>query len=874
MAQFLENGTVVLVERGDCLWNIAAASELLGYNGARWREIAEANNISGTTIYPNQRLTIPTGGSTPPVSTNNTIRPNIDFFGLLAGTGSDSTSWRDMMVTWLWDRTTDTENYRVMWYQRIGGIWVIGEDTEIPCVKDGVEYPKVDTYTADASATEVKVKILPKSKMNTVNNVETAIFTADWSEEQSYDFSQNNPSAPASAPSVKIEDYTLTAELSNIDTDLNATQIEFQVVRDHTMPAYSSGLTNINNDTRYASYSCTVEAGSIYEVRCRSKRDDKYSAWTEYSSSAGAMPSAPSEITKCEGGNRSEIGDGYSVVLEWTSVPSATSYDIEYATDVGSFDNTSDTIVINDIKNTTWTITKLSGDEYFFRVRAVNEHGESPWSGIKSVAVGQRPAQPTTWSYINTAMHGERVPIYWIHNSQDGSNQTMARVQLIINDVELQCIDVPNSTDDDGGIKITDTYTIDTGSLCRDANGNAIDAKIVWKVKTKGVTNEYSDWSTPRIIDVYAPAVLSGFCVMVPIPGDPDGREQVVDTITSFPFTVSGIAGSKPQVPIGYHLSITSNESYETIDQVGRSKKINAGEEVYSKYFDVPSGSSLLKIKFSADNIDLENNITYTATGTVTMNSGLNATNSTEFKVRWTDMQYVPNAEIGIDKDTLSAYIRPYCIDQNGTCIQDVYLSVYRREFDGGFVEIATNIDHTKNTFVTDPHPALDYARYRIVAITKSTGAVSYYDVPGYPINEKAAVIQWNEAWSNFDAVSDGALEDNPWSGSMLKLKYNLDVSDKGNNDVEHIEYIGRKHPVSYYGTQLGETQTWNVSIPKNDKETLYALRRLKSWMDDVYVREPSGSGYWASISVTFSQTHNELTIPVSIDITRVEGGM
>ena len=64
------------------------------------------------------------------------------------------------------------------------------------------------------------------------------------------------------------------------------------------------------------------------------------------------------------------------------------------------------------------------------------------------------------------------------------------------------------------------------------------------------------------------------------------------------------------------------------------------------------------------------------------------------------------------------------------------------------------------------------------------------------------------------------------------------------------------------------------MDIPKSDKETLYALRRLSIWMGDVYVREPSGSGYWANISVSFSQTHCQLTIPVQIEITRVEGGV
>ena len=115
---------------------------------------------------------------------------------------------------------------------------------------------------------------------------------------------------------------------------------------------------------------------------------------------------------------------------------------------------------------------------------------------------------------------------------------------------------------------------------------------------------------------------------------------------------------------------------------------------------------------------------------------------------------------------------------------------------------------------------------------------------------------------------------DRPWTGSMLKLPYNIDVSDAYEQDVSLIEYIGRSHPVSYYGTQKGETATWNLEIPKKDKETLYELRRLAVWLGDAYVREPSGSGYWASVKVSFSQKHCEVTIPVTLSITRVEGGV
>ena len=292
---------------------------------------------------------------------------------------------------------------------------------------------------------------------------------------------------------------------------------------------------------------------------------------------------------------------------------------------------------------------------------------------------------------------------------------------------------------------------------------------------------------------------------------------------------------------------------------------------MYSRYFDVATN---LIVELSASNISLENNVEYTITCLVTMDSGLTASATYDFIVSWTENEYEPNAEISIDEDALTASIQPYCKDAYGRLISDVVLSVYRREFDGSFTELADGLLNVSGTYITDPHPALDYARYRIVAKTLSTGTISYYDMPGYPVNCKSVIIQWDEDWNEFDVTEESAMEQQPWSGSMLKLPYNIDVSDSFKPDVALIEYAGREHPVSYYGTQRGITSTWNVAIAKDDKDTLYALRRLSMWMGDVYVREPSGSGYWANVIVSFNQKHTVLTIPVTLSITRVEGGV
>jgi hypothetical protein len=198
---------------------------------------------------------------------------------------------------------------------------------------------------------------------------------------------------------------------------------------------------------------------------------------------------------------------------------------------------------------------------------------------------------------------------------------------------------------------------------------------------------------------------------------------------------------------------------------------------------------------------------------------------------------------------------------------------VYRREFDGSFTELAIDLDGARYETIIDPHPALDLARYRIVAKSKATGAISYYDPPGYPVGGKAIIIQWDEEWTDFELSDEGLPEENPWAGSLLKLPYDIDVSDSTKPDVALVNYIGREHSTAYYGTHIGQTATWTTNVPKRDKDTLYALRRLAKWMGNVYVREPSGSGYWANINVSFSQAHKEVYMPVTLNITRVDGG-
>lgn len=827
--------TKYTVKWGDTLSELAVTYNTTVANLVKWNDITDPDFIVvGQVLY----VTAP-DSSEAVSTTNNTSTAKIKAFGLQSGTD------RTVYATWSWSKS-NTDHYEVIWYYYTGdNVAFIGSDTTVD-VKQSI-------YNAPSNATKVKFKVKPVSETKTVNKKETYYWTSKWSTTGYYYFSENPPETPP-VPDVKIDNYKLTASLDNLDPSY-ADTITFQIVINNSR-TFKTGESKIK--TGRAAFACTVDAGANYKVRCRAVKDEmNRSDWSEYSENYSTIPAAPT------GWKTIKALTETSVYLDWENVKTATSYEIQYTTQKRYFDSS------NEVQSMTVDatvghaeVTGLeSGQEYFFRVRAVNEQGNSAWTEIKSIIIGKKPSAPTTWSSATTVITGDELILYWVHNSEDGSSQTYAQLQLTIGG-NTETITIQNTTDEDLVDK-TSSYTLDTSSY-------DVGTTIKWRVRTAGILESssgdpsYGDWSTQRTITVYAPAVLS-FNVTN------SAGTDLGDTITSYPFYIKMNAGPNTQKPIGYHVSIAAYGAYNGYDEYGNPRRVSKREVLYSKYFD--TSTNPLSVEILPSDVVLDNNWRYTITCTVAMNSGLSATESLRVTTSWADVEYEPNAEIFYSPDTLTVNLMPYCTDENDTLISDVTLSVYRREFDGSFTVLIKDLENNGSTFVPDPHPALDYARYRIIAKSKTTGSISYYDLPGYPIGETAVIIQWNETWDTFDVTSEDELEDPPWSGSMLRLPYNIDVSDANDPDVSHIEYIGRTNPVAYYGTQIGSTSTWNVDVPKDDEETLYTLRRLAAWMGDVYVREPSGSGYWASIKVSFSRKHVELVVPVTLDITRVEGG-
>ena len=728
------------------------------------------------------------------------------------------------------------DHYEVRWWYMAGGVWFDGGTSSTDINNATYNYP--------TNATRLWVEVKPVSQTYQDGNGNTQSYYSSEAVHTEVSVLELPP-AQLSAPSVEIEKYNLTAKIENI-TDAKASYVEFEVVKDDVV--FAVGRVEVK--TARAIYVCPIDAGGKYRVRCRAinvvSNKDVEGEWSQYSTETGAMPSAPTNV-------RIEIESTKSVKVTWDECPTATSYKVEYTTNKLYFDASSE--VKSQTVETNYCIIKgiEQGYDYYFRVKAINSKGESTWSDIVYKIVGTKPEPPTTWSLTASAIIGDPVILYWTHNSQDASKQYEAQVELTINGkADIITLDTSKDEIKDGETKIY-SYNVD---LSKYTTG----AEILWRVRSRGVSLEYSDWSVQRKINTYAPPTIQ-----LIVNGG-------VGILEKYPFEIVAKAAPSTQKAINFHISVTAESSYRTQDSTGTDVIVNSGSVIFNK--NISATSNNLTYSLMPQDCTLENNEPYKLTVTASMDSGLTATATMNFTVHWEEVTYYPDAKVAIDRNSVSAYISPICRDAEGTVVDNVVLSVYRREFDGTFTEIASEIPNYGSVSVTDPHPGMDYARYRIVARNKNTNVLSYSDISAYKVNEPGIIIQWDEEYASFDSTGNYSPGVRDYHGSMVRLPYNVDTSESSDVDVSLVEYIGRRHPVAYFGTQIGKSDSWTCEIPRTDKETIYALRRLQQWMGTVYIREQNGVGYNAFVNITFSNKHDGLTIPITLSVKQVEGGI
>ena len=309
------------VKKGDTLSEIAVKYKTTVSALAKLNNIKNVNLIyvgqvliisgktSSTTKPSSSSSSKPSSSSSSSSSTSttqtSTMKATVDKFGLQSNTD------RTVFATWTWSQS-NTASYQVKWYYATGdGIWFVGTNSN--------ETVKQSLYNAPSNATKVKFQVKPISKTKKVNNKDTSYWTASWSTAKEYKFAVDNGPITPPVPTVSVKDNTLTARVDNLD--VRGKEIQFEIVQNDSM-VYKTGVATII--TNSATYSCIVNNGCTYKVRCRTKNDNSYSDWSEYSGGSEIVlkPAAPGAITSCVAVSAT------SVSLTWGASATAESYEI------------------------------------------------------------------------------------------------------------------------------------------------------------------------------------------------------------------------------------------------------------------------------------------------------------------------------------------------------------------------------------------------------------------------------------------------------------------------------------------------------------------------------------------------------------------
>lgn len=795
-----------------------------------------------------------------------------------------------------------TDHYEFEWqYQTHTGIWYEGSS--------GNATLSNTTWSAPESASVVRFRVKPISNTHMVNGYETEWWVHDYSSWKEFLMPVDKKFKPAAISGMNISIVAggdkvtptgvistqdeLKVEIENIadhrsdeNEDGNTDRIEIEVVMENAAIFY----TNTYHIWKFHSISASipVNLGYSYTVRARGVRDKDpntgtvgYGDWSEYSSAYKARPTAPDLVSVK---NESEG----QVKVTWSRFGGGggTNITIYYGDEDTPYDEPSGSkTVAKAMLNAVITGLDTSGKKWWFIGAAVNDTGETRAEKPLWITLGTTPTAPTVWTdnyviaYSTLYSNTWEFPIYWTHNSEDNSyaSESELVLQVFTGNSDVHAARQVILTANEANMRDDQYSYIIRSSLFTDSiNFNdypsvtvAFDIRTTssasGKTGPRSATQSVKVYKQPRIfLNMYKNGVEEPYLVG--------------DNVTQYPLYVGVTEEDVGQTPINMSLTLITLDTYDGINNLGETVWVNEGDQIFQtiqEYAQKEDNGEIFRYVLLPNNAPMKDGMKYRLSCTVTYNSGLSSTNDRVFTVSLESINYFPNAQVSYNQNDISTIISPYVYDNSGNLVEDVILSVYRLAFDGTFDAVAQNIENLDHTSVSDPHPTLNRVTYRVVAMSYANGSISYADLPAYPIPEKAVVLQWDSVTRSVnDSVEENKLASPLLTTSMLKLPYNIDISENSSPDVAFVEYIGREHPVGYYGTQVGQSLSISSDVDATDSETIDALRRLSRYMGDVYVRTPNGIGYWANITVSFSTNHTELVIPVTLTVTRVEGGV
>lgn len=674
-------------------------------------------------------------------------------------------------------------------------------------------------------------------------------------------------SATVSSPWISSQIAAAKGQLQGVSASQSGSKVTIEWTTVNEYQKYVNVYRKLNGATKWTlykplvkasdgSWAETIAAGSSARYALRAVLADK--------KTVGAM-------TSVEGGERfagkpleckspkAQALTSDSMKVTWANSGSVgTSYEFEYSDDGNAWANHQvDAIThatLESTSATSFTVGGLdSGRRWYVRMRRTNGTGSSKWTGLVSTVLATEPTAPTVGTLPTSVSADGRFTVSWTHNSEDGSDQSAYELDA-------------NGTTLTG---TTDTAIVLTPSELGVGDGG----NIVVKVRTKGVSASWSPWSAAQTVYVFAdPSV--GVALT-------SGGDDVEGDATTFPLQI--VAQLPTYVAANHAVTwwaeICAGESYPSVGRDGSEVTVSDGERLW--HIDAPAtdGTEVpaegdacnqvcLVATVGADALHLEPNVTYIVRAGCATSAGLRGEDEATFV--WSPSGTVgqPDAVLEYDPDTLGMVVTVTCVD-DGDDPTDATMAVWRVESGGSTVLVAEGLAHGGTC--VDPHPDFGDCSYRVVATDPATGLQEAVDVATF-VDESAVVIQWGERWDvadEADEVAPGVLS---YAGERLRLPYELSLTEDREADMVEVTYLDRTRPVLYVGRALSQQFSASGVIDEDSDPGIHG--RVRAMLDlggPVYVREPSGSGFWASVRGTITPLSRGMA-QISLRFVRVEG--
>lgn len=410
----------------------------------------------------------------------------------------------------------------------------------------------------------------------------------------------------------------------------------------------------------------SLSANHMYEFRIRAQGAGGYSGYATAPNPVYTTPASPSSVS---------VSKSSASVVTLSidgAAPYAESYDIERSINSGTSWEAA-----GSAQSFPWNDTSAPAGTVVYRVRAVRGDLASAWAESNSITTITPPLAPTVTiaGGASVVPTGQQIPVSWVPNHPDNSDQTQAQVEVTVGSAEPQTYAVPGAAT---------SYTVA-------AQAAATTVRV--RVRTHGLDPDWGAWSSYAQVNV-AVAPTGYF-------SSPESDGTVIDA-----------------VPIDVSWSITdvtgvSAQTLSLLDSGGRS------------LWSSPLGPSVRSYRLTEAEYEFANFTGYSLRLTATMGSGLVLTIARSFDTDWAGPAE-PSVTINYGDDMSATLI--VSDGDDGESPEAVSFSVTRVLPDGSQQIIASGI--TNYEAARDPLPPLNTEYLYIVTAYAETGATTQKTFP------------------------------------------------------------------------------------------------------------------------------------------------